>query len=543
MLACLCALAFSSAALASNRVPEMEIDVALRADGSAYITQIWTTDTDSGTEFYLACNDSGYLRISDFSVSDLDGAYDYVDEWDVDATFEEKARRCGMVETADGVELCWGVSEYGENRYAIEYVIENLVSAYSDADGFNHRFVDEMSFFPTDVVLTIRRADGVALTEDECAIWAFGYDGQIWLEDGVVRAWSDSPLENGQHMTVMLALKKGVLSPKRSVEDSFETVKQRALSGSDYERGDGAEEELTADDLVLIAVLFVGAAALIVGAVALFARLRKAAMKRRMQSVAYFRDAPNGGNLNVTYVLARACGLCRDDSLLGAYLLRLIVDGSLEPEGENDAPRQVNLRLVRAPQSENSYDDALYTVLEAAAGPDGVLGARELERYSSQNVQPLSRFMDSCLREGKQTLIQDGCLRGATCDNRRDLTAKGTQQLDEILGLKRFLLDFSLIAERDVRESVIWQDYMVYALLLGIADKVAPQIKKLYPDALPQIERVERCTHYVGYYNGLLYAAYQNDRFRNQSRSMGGGGFASFGGGGGFSGGGGGGVR
>ena len=58
---CLCAVMCVPAALAANRVPEMEIDVALRPDGSAYITQVWTTDTEEGTEFYLACNDSGYL--------------------------------------------------------------------------------------------------------------------------------------------------------------------------------------------------------------------------------------------------------------------------------------------------------------------------------------------------------------------------------------------------------------------------------------------------------------------------------------------------
>lgn len=41
------------------------------------------------------------------------------------------------------------------------------------------------------------------------------------------------------------------------------------------------------------------------------------------------------------------------------------------------------------------------------------------------------------------------------------LTAQGKKQLDEILGLKRFLLDFSLIHERGVQKTVIWQDYLI----------------------------------------------------------------------------------
>lgn len=544
---CLCAVMCVPAALAANRVPEMEIDVALRPDGSAYITQVWTTDTEEGTEFYLACNDSGYLRITDFSVSDKNGSYTFLEDWDVSASFEEKANKCGIVETDNGVELCWGVSEYGENRYAIEYVLHDLVGAYSDADGFNHRFVDEMSFFPTDVVLTIRNQDGTPLADDGCDIWAFGYDGQIQFQDGVIRAWSESPLKSGQHMTVMVSLEKGILSPLRTMEDSFETVKERALEGSDYDpdaAADSVDEPITAGDVLGM----LGSLAVIIGGlIGIFKLLnarKKKKLKKQMESVDYFRDAPNNGNLNVTYELGRSCGLCRDDSLMGAYLLRLISDGSLEPEGESDDPKQVRLRLVRPPHTEDQYDDVFYTVLEAAAGSDGVLQPDELERYSDINVKPLSRFMDSCIREAKQTLIHNGCFKGAVCNGPKDLTKEGKRQLDEILGLKRFLLDFSLIYERGVKETVIWQDYMIYALMLGIADKVAPQIKKLYPDALPQIQRFERCVGYAGYYNGILYTAYQNDRYRYEaSRSSGSGGHASFGGGGGFSGGGGGGIR
>ena len=541
---CFCEVMCVPAALAANQVPEMEIDVALQPDGSAHITHVWTTDTDEGTEFYLACNDSGYLSITDFQVSDQNGPYIFVEDWDIDASFEEKANKCGILETSDGVELCWGVSAYGQNRYAIEYVLHDLVGAYSDADGFNHCFVDEMSFFPTDVVLTIRNQDGTPLTDDICDIWAFGFEGQIQFEDGAIRAWSEEALESGQHMTVMMSLKKGVLSPLRTLEDSFETVKDAALEDSDYDLDTAEDEEITAGDMVIAGLFFAFNIAIVAGAAVAVVKFRKARMNKKMKSVEYFRDAPNNGNLNVTYELGRSCSLCRDDSLLGAYLLRLISDGSLEPEGEDDAQKKVKLRLVRPPRTEDQYDDAFYTVLEAAAGEDGVLQPDELERYSEKNVKPLSRFMDSCVREAKQTLTHTGCLKGTLCSGPKDLTEEGKRQLNEILGLKRFLLDFSLIQEREVKETVIWQDYMIYALLLGISDKVAPQIKKLYPDALPQIERFERYVGYAGYYNGILYSAYQNDRHRYEaSRSLGNGGHASRGGGRGFSGGGGGGTR
>ena len=143
-----------------------------------------------------------------------------------------------------------------------------------------------------------------------------------------------------------------------------------------------------------------------------------------------------------------------------------------------------------------------------------------------------------------QVLVQEGCLRGVGCDSIRSLTAQGKQALNEVLGLKHFLLDFSLIRERALQETLIWQDYMVYALLLGIADKVAPQLRRLYPDLQPEIDQYARQATWAGYYNHVMYNAYERERQRREeARSGGSGGSASFGGGGGFSGGGGGGTR
>ena len=544
----LCAPLLCTPSLATNRVPEMELDVALRPDGSAHITQVWTTDTDEGTEFYLGCRDSGYLTITDFSVSDQNGSYVYVEGWDVDASFEEKANRCGILETGEGAELCWGVSEYGENRYTIEYVLHDLVGSYSDADGFNHRFVDEMNFFPTDVTLTIRNQDGTPLTDEICDIWAFGFDGQIQFEDGVIRAWSEAPLDSGAHMTVMVSLEKGVLSPRRAVEDSFETVKERALADSDYEdREDAAwdDEPLTAGDVLLFAAIILTPVLLILLLVVLLVKVGRARRKKRMEQAGYFRDAPNDGDLNVTYQLGRCSGLCKEDALLGAYLMRLISQGCLESTDNSIDAESVRLRLDHAPQSGNAYEDALYTILEAAAGADGVLDPNELERYCGQNYVPLSHFMESCERSGKQTLIRSGCLKGAVLGNDKDLTKKGQQELDEVYGLKHFLLDFSLIHERSGKEAVIWQDYMVYALMLGIADKLEAQIQELYPDQFPQLNQYRRYVRYTGCYNGVMYGAYSREKLRRapNRRSGGGSGRVSFGGGGGFSGGGSGGIR
>lgn len=546
-LVCLAALWMAPTAAAANQVTDIQIEAVLQDDGSADITQTWTATTDEGTEFYLACRDNGYLSITDFTVSDERGTYEPLASWDVDASFDQKARKCGVVETGEGVELCWGISDYGTHTYTMQYTLHGLVGAYDDADGFNYRFIDEMGTFPTDVELTLKKADGTPLTDADCDIWAFGYQGQIQFVDDTIQAWTESPLEGSQNMTVMVALNKGVLHPERTEEGSFETVKQRAFEGSDYD-----DQPLTAKDIFYAILGVVLLCAAVAAVILIIRQLYKARLARRVKRAPYFRDLPNGGNLNVTHRLGVCSRQCEEEAILGAYLLRLISDGCLEPVQQvlSEKNKNASLRLVRPPQSsagkEGSvgYDDALYTILEAAAGDDGVLQPKELALFCQLNYTPLSRFLTSCKKDAMQVLVQKGCLKGVGCDSIRSLTAQGQKELDEVLGLKHFLLDFSLIRERELQETIIWQDYMVYALLMGIADKVAPQLRKLYPDLQPEIDQYEQQVRWAGYYNHVMYNAYERERERREeARSGGSGGSSSFGGGGGYSGGGGGGTR
>ena len=201
LTALLSAALCAAPALAANRVETLTTDVALRADGSAHVTQVFSADTTEGTEFYVDRMDSGCLTYSQFAVSDENGPYAVLPDgrWDIDASFDEKAGKCGLLEIDGGVELCWGITEYGRHDYTVSYDIGGLAGAYSDADGFNYRFIDpDQSIFPTSASVTVRMEDGTPLTDETCDIWAFGFDGQIQFEDGVIRAWTESPLEGSR---------------------------------------------------------------------------------------------------------------------------------------------------------------------------------------------------------------------------------------------------------------------------------------------------------------------------------------------------------
>ena len=524
-------------AWAGNQVIELNIDVALENDGSAEITQDFYTYTDEGTEFYMERLDSGYLEFTDFSVSDENGAYLILseDEWDIDASFAEKANKAGMRSISGGKELCWGISEYGEHHYTVKYKIHNLVTAYNEEDGFNYRFIDPyQEVFPTNAKITIYRQDGTPLTDEECDIWAFGYDGQIQFENGKIIAWTESSLDGSAHMTIMVGFAKDLFAPVHIVADDFATVKDNAFLESDY------DSELTKEEALALITLVCGMIAIFCGCLIGYPKNQKRKNDKIVNSTEYFRDIPNNGDLNVTKLLGCNLGFFEENGYLGARILRLITLGSLEPEYIGNAKDNLTMRLVREPHNGDAYDEAVYTFLQAAAGSDGILQANEMEIFcrKKDNAKALNKILDEANKDGKVTLVRQGCLKGSKCEKIKDLTPKGNEQLNEVLGLKRYLQDFSLIAERQVHETIIWQDYMVYAVLFGIAKEVMTQIKVLYPEQLEEIETYQRYILYSDRYNTAMYSAVEKERQAQYARSMGSGGRASFGGGGGFSGGG-----
>lgn len=540
-------------AFAANQVNTMDIQAVIYEDGSMYVTQVWEGNFNEGTESYIPMNAPETLTISQLTVSDQNGSYETVSDWNIDWSFEEKARKCGIHDTDSGYEICFGISDYGQNRYAIEYKLDNAVGGYSDRDGVNFRFVnDGMNTTPTDVKVEIRLADGTPITDETADIWGFGYDGQVEFADGAILAYTERSIAPENHVTVLFSLEKGILSPSRQEPGSFEEVKKTAFSGSDY---DSTGEEISTFEAIVTILLSIG---LPIGLIIWLRRLKKKHAEKKRQrfteGFGYFRDIPNDGNLSATYALGQLFEVCEDGAILSTGILRLIQLGCLSPMETQQVglmgktKETVSLRLAGSNHaSMNEYDEYLYTVLESAAGSDAVLQPKELERFVSQNDKLLRTYIQKCDSGGRTYLNQKHCLkRWNTPVKLTDLTPAGEQELGELMGLKRYLMDFSLIAERGAKEMPIWRELLTYAMLFGIADQVAEQMKALYPQISAELTDYSGSMATAYSYHYLLYSNMKKaeQQREQEKRSGGGGGFASLGGGGGSIGGGsGGGTR
>lgn len=546
---------FPIPAFAANQVNTMDIEAVIYEDGSMHITQNWEGRFEEGAECYIPMNVPDYLTISNLKVSDQNGIYDTVPDWNIDWSFEEKAKKCGIDYTDSGYEICFGISRYGHNRYTIEYKLDNVIGGYSERDGVNFRFVnDGMNTTPTDVTVKIYLADGTSITDSNADVWGFGFPGKVVFENGSIIVRTDTPMDDKNHVTILLAMDKGIISPSRQEAGSFEEIKKKAFEGSDYDY-EGSDEEVSVLEVIVTILLSFG---LPIGLIIWIRRIKMKRAEKKRKKLAerfgYFRELPNEGMLSATYALGRMFDVCEDGAILATGMLRLIQLGCLTPVETQkvgfmgQTKDTISLKLTGSCHDKmNEYDEYLYTVLEGAAGSDAILQPKELERFANQNDKLLRAYIEKHDSAGRAYLSQKHCFKRWNIPAKlKDLTPAGEQELGELMGFKRYLEDFSLVAERGVKEMPIWRELLSYAILFGIADQVADQMKELYPSLSLELDDYSRSIVTAYSYHYLLYSNMKKaeQRREQEKRSSGGGGFASIGGGSGYIGGGsGGGTR
>ena len=176
------------------------------------------------------------------------------------------------------------------------------------------------------------------------------------------------------------------------------------------------------------------------------------------------------------------------------------------------------------------------------ASKDGVLEPREFENYSQTNYTKIIKWFDNIKEEQKQKCIENGLLEKT--DKILSLpieTVEIYEEAKKMYGLKKFLLDFSSIEDKSAIEVKLWDYYLMYAQIFGIADRVAKEFEKLYPEGFKELGYDYSDFVFIHTFSDNSMRVATTAKERAASYSSGGGGFSSGGGGGGSFGGGGGG--
>ena len=533
-------IALAAVTSAQPKLKDLDISVVLCKNGDARITETrQMTVTSEGTECYIKLNNTGNSIVKDLTVTDEQGTqFETQEFWNTDWSRAEKTNKCGIMMPANGYELCWGLGADGERTYTTSYRLTNLVEGYTDSDGFNWMFVArDLTPYPEHVRLTITAEDGTLLNDSIANIWAFGYGGDILFRDSAIVAETTEPFKEHDGMIVMCEFIKGVFTPDKSHDQSFQEVKQRAFEGSDY-----LEEDK--DPLWMQALYWISGGGMIFLALCglLWEPVERMVNKYKFRNVDWYRDIPLGGDLVTANHLMNKWQQTLDyDKLLTACVLKLVQIGALGIENLHKRPAFTIKSWPEDAQLVNhELLQSIHDIFQKAAGYDQVLNPHELTNYmeKEENYSDVLHFLH-VLHKGYISKLSDY-----------------KTEVRQMLGLKKYLEDFTLIDEREVREVALWKDYMVWATLFDSASTVVKQMKKINPEYFkmddiasllafsviePEVTKEFAKATGSAYYKYIVHSGSSSN---GRSRRSGSGGRASRGGGGGHRGGGsGGGIR
>ena len=546
----------------ANSINSISMDIYVDNNGNASVTEVWDCNVTQGTEVYHPYYNLGNSVISNLSVSENQNDYAYQSHWNTSGSLSSKAYKCGINKVSNGIELCWGISNYGTHTYTVKYNISNFVSELTDSQ------MIYWTLIPYDFSNPIGNAYIKIHSDfdipDSVGVWGYGnYGGTAYVYDGYIEMQSDGRLSSNEYMTILVQFPLNTFNCSNKLDYDFNHYYDMAEEGTTHYQNGGSSNPFITFILILVNLIpfiifgsIFAVAAISIGTTAKSNSLDFGSAGRKIpKDVDYYRDIPCNSDLHRAYFIAYHYGILKNKTdILGAIILKWIKDSLVRIEQKEGGKifkkentviilTETNTSLISDAQERNLFD-MLYK-----ASKDGILENNEFKDWCNDNYSKILNWFDKILDTEQKKLANEGLL--SLQEKKAFKFFKYNQYLVnpnlktealQIAGLKKYLLDYTLIKEREAIEVNLFEYYLIFAQMLGIAKKVAKQFKELYPDMIEQTCFASYDNfYYINLCTSSGIASANTAKTRAESYSSGGGGFSSGGGGGGSFGGGGGG--
>lgn len=535
----------------ANSISSINMDIYVDNNGTAHVKEVWNATLDEGTEGYKPYYNLGNSEIKNFKVSLNGQSFNYLDDWDVDESFSYKAYKNGMNYVNDGVELCFGISRYGSNSYVMEYDITNFVSVVDDAQIIYWTLIPhELNPTPDKVYIKIHSDFKYA---DDLDVWGYGnYGGEAYVYDGYIEMKSPSDYDSDDYVTILVKFPLGTFNASNNIGNNFDYYLDMANDGAtSYSDKMSFFEKVAMVLSILLPVLFVFIIIVIVTVSSSKSKLHFKGGNKIRKDVPYMRDIPFEKDVFKAFWVAKNYGLMKKDTdFFGVMLLKWLKEKKISiiketSKGVFKSKEETSIKFDSNITFDNDLEASLYEMMRVASN-DGVLSKNEFKKWANKNYSKIFSWFDDVIDAETKKYESLGLITKEEIKvllifkaKVKMVSSSVMQEAEALYGLKKFLNDFSRIYEKEPIEVALWEDYLIFGQLFGIADKVAKDFKDIYPDVIT--EDMYTDIVFVNYFSYHAMVDTASAKSRAESYSAGGGGFSSGGGGGGSFGGGGGG--
>ena len=520
---------------AKSDVYSINMDIYLNQNGNLDITERWDVKAEDGTEWFKQIKNLGDISITNYSVM-MDGNILTEKAWNVNESLEAKKGYFGKNIIDNGIELCFGKYDYNRHTFTIKYTMNNVIFNTNDSQVLIGRIINNMpnhNFQKFKVIISSFYSFPNSLD-----VWGTGYKGLAYVKDGKIYLSNEENPNMGEdsYVSVLVKFPSNTFDTikKDSSYETFEDVKTAFMEGT-------FDNQKTSPWATIIPIAIFGAA---MGGIIYLAHKNgygyRNNKKIKEKETPAFRDIPCKKDLFYANTLMKLNGFgYSETNIIGALILKWVKENkvvfvkNIEQKIFKDK-ENYSIDLTKNVNFDNNCEQKIYNIM-VEASTDKILQANEFKKWAQHNTTRFQKIFKEIEEENETILRQNGHIykrkskEECSCINvMDDMIYEDSKQL---LGLKKFLKEFSEIDKKETIEVHLWDEYLMFAYIFGIADKVLAQLKKLYPEIIEQDMN--------NYHTMMMANSFASDAVRAANAyKAGGGGYSTGGGGGGGFGGG-----
>lgn len=526
---------------AEAELKSLDVNISLNSNGSMNVEETWNADMENTNTLFknYTINKERYSSISNVRVYEIlkDGSLKEFGQIYEELTKVPDGYFYAMNIKNNLYEIAWGVgtSFTGNKKYLIKYTVNDVVKIYKDtADIFWPILGDDFELKINSITGSIT-LPGTPAIKDMVRVWAHGpLQGNIQIVADDKIEFSVKNYDSKEYVEIRVLAPTALFKDTPLTEDT-----EMFLDIIEEERELAERANRMREAKAKIGKIFLDLFLIITGFLSIVIITRIVKYKKYLkemerivptQKLDYFRELPrktatpaeslfisNLYTLDLKYSIA---------PIISATLLDLCIKNHIA--FETNEKNKINI-ILKNTDSNNlkKHEQSILNLLSSTKSKEeNIITMKEFEKQIQKTFSDYlkaQQFMNEIEDDVRDNLISEGILDmdeytkskkwytrfvlylilgiftlpiiylsipAIICSvqshkilkNNMGFTQKGIDEKEAWNGLKKYMIDFSLLNEKEVPSIIIWEEFLVYATAFGIADKVIKQLKIAYPD-------------------------------------------------------------
>ncbi|HEX3040406.1 MAG TPA: DUF2207 domain-containing protein [Caproiciproducens sp.] len=525
---------------AKQWMENLAINAQLTENGDMKVQETWKVDLENRDKVYrnlyrtFPVESEKADGIADLAVYDEDSKTQYRYIGDIDPLDSDSApdNSCYMHQTGSQVEIGWFMPEIEEGirTFTISYTVKNIVAVHGDTAEFYNFFVPKNFSLPIgNLACTVSFPSG----GEKSALRAWLHttaNGNLTIDSANRISFTVKEIPAKTSIEVRLC------TPPQLFSASARRDSSSVLAGII------AQEQKWADEYkakqfrqYLLGIIDASSAVLLfLGAIVLFILAKNKNKRLTVDVPEYTREIPPGnspgGIANLYYYYKGGISDKVRGKIFSATMLSLARKGYIRFGGTDEDNLSVtmtgNSKNIPLTESEQEFLNMISTV---ASGFDGSFTMNQFKNYAKIHFKYIDSSIESFLTSAKReiarrdyyrakpallsaakaigcvffslsliilfssaalkglfiylplSLLVSGLILFIAGSGKQKLSEKGEYDYGVWHGLEKYMLEFSRMTEYGVPQLELWEEYLVYATMMGISKNVCEQLRMVYP--------------------------------------------------------------